>query len=60
LLCVHDRKVALIAYLVFGEVPVIWTWIGGLIIAASSLYITLREARLRREAVAGDDPEPSP
>jgi drug/metabolite transporter (DMT)-like permease len=52
--------VALIAYLVFGEVPVIWTWIGGLIIAASSLYITLREARLRREAEAGDDPEPSP
>jgi drug/metabolite transporter (DMT)-like permease len=51
--------VALIAYLVFGEVPVIWTWIGGLIIAASSLYITLREARLRREAEAGDDPEPS-
>jgi drug/metabolite transporter (DMT)-like permease len=52
--------VALIAYLVFGEVPVIWTWIGGLIIAASSLYITLREARLRRVAEDGDDPEPSP
>ncbi len=44
--------VALIAYLAFGEVPVIWTWIGGGIIAASSFYITLREARLRREAVA--------
>jgi drug/metabolite transporter (DMT)-like permease len=41
--------VALIAYLVFGEVPVVWTWIGGGIIAASSLYMTLREARLKRE-----------
>jgi drug/metabolite transporter (DMT)-like permease len=46
--------VALIAYLVFAEVPAIWTWIGGAIIAASSLYITLREARLRRQAEAGD------
>ncbi len=43
--------VALIAYLVFGEVPVVWTWIGGGIIAVSSLYMTLREARLKREAV---------
>jgi drug/metabolite transporter (DMT)-like permease len=41
--------VALIAYLVFAEVPAIWTWIGGGIIAASSLYMTLREYRLRRE-----------
>jgi drug/metabolite transporter (DMT)-like permease len=42
--------VALIAYLVFAEVPLIWTWIGGAIIAASSLYMMLREAKLRREA----------
>jgi drug/metabolite transporter (DMT)-like permease len=42
--------VALIAYLAFAEVPAIWTWIGGAIIAASSLYMTLREARLRRQA----------
>lgn len=49
--------VALLAWLVFGEVPVVWTWIGAAIIAASSLYITLREARLRREAEA---PPPAP
>jgi drug/metabolite transporter (DMT)-like permease len=42
--------VALIAYLVFAEVPTVWTWIGGAIIAASSIYMTLREARLRRQA----------
>jgi drug/metabolite transporter (DMT)-like permease len=46
--------VALIAYLAFGEVPVVWTWIGGGIIAASSFYMTLREARLRREAVVAE------
>ena len=40
--------VALIAYLAFAEVPSVWTWIGGAIIAASSLYMTLREARLKR------------
>jgi drug/metabolite transporter (DMT)-like permease len=46
--------VALIAYLVFAEVPVIWTWIGGAIIAASSIYMTLREAKLRREAATSE------
>ena len=46
--------VALIAYLVFAEVPAIWTWIGGAIIAASSVYMTLREAKLRREAATSE------
>jgi drug/metabolite transporter (DMT)-like permease len=46
--------VALIAYLVFAEVPAIWTWIGGAIIAASSVYMTLREAKLRRAAATGE------
>ena len=41
--------VALMAWLVFAEVPVIWTWIGGAIIAASSIYMTLREMKLKRE-----------
>ncbi|MGH6916663.1 MAG: EamA family transporter, partial [Geminicoccaceae bacterium] len=49
--------VALIAYLVFAEVPVIWTWIGGAIIAASSLYMTLREVRLKRGATGGEETE---
>jgi drug/metabolite transporter (DMT)-like permease len=47
--------VAAIAFLAFAEVPSVWTWIGGAVIAASSLYMTLREARLRREA----DPVPA-
>jgi drug/metabolite transporter (DMT)-like permease len=41
--------VALMAWLVFAEVPVIWTWIGGAIIAASSIYMTFREMKLKRQ-----------
>ena len=37
-----------IAYLAFGETIDIWTWIGALFIFASAVYITRREARLRR------------
>ena len=40
---------ALLAWIVFTEVPDIWTWIGGAIIAASSVYIARREAQLARE-----------
>ena len=39
---------ALIAYLVFAEVPSIWTWAGGIIIFASTAYISIREAQLAR------------
>ncbi len=52
--------VALLAWLAFGEVPVVWTWIGGAIIAASSLYITLREAKLRRQAGAEPQDQAAP
>jgi uncharacterized membrane protein len=36
-----------IAYLAFGEVIDAWTWVGAVIIFASAVYITRREARLR-------------
>jgi drug/metabolite transporter (DMT)-like permease len=39
---------ALIAYLWFGEVPSVWTWIGGTLIFAATVYIAEREARLAR------------
>jgi len=39
-----------IAYVAFGETIDIWTWIGALIIFASAVYITRREAQLRRQA----------
>ena len=37
---------AAIGYLWFGEFPDIWTWIGGVIIFSSSIYITYRENRM--------------
>jgi len=43
--------VAGIAYLAFGEVPDLWVWLGGAVIAASGLYIVQREARLQPQAL---------
>ena len=40
---------ALMGYLIFSEVPEIWVWIGGAVIAGSSAYIARREAVLARE-----------
>jgi drug/metabolite transporter (DMT)-like permease len=39
--------VSVIAYFAFGEVPEIWTWIGGAMILASAAYIARRESRPR-------------
>ena len=44
----------LIGYFVFGEVPDIWTWIGGIIIFAGATYIAYREIQLK----ASDAPRP--
>lgn len=38
---------AFFGYFLFAEVPVIWTWIGAVIIVASALYIARREAFAR-------------
>ncbi len=43
---------ALFGYLVFAEVPTIWTWIGGVIICASTVYIAHRESAAARHAAA--------
>ena len=41
----------------FGEVPDVWTWVGGVIVVGTTIYVVRREARLARlraaEAVAG-------
>jgi drug/metabolite transporter (DMT)-like permease len=37
--------VALIAFVAFGEVPGVWVWLGGGVIAASSIYLARRESR---------------
>ena len=42
--------VAIIGYLVFGEIPDLFTWIGGAMIFSSALYIAYRETVRRRSA----------
>jgi len=39
---------ALVGWLVFAELPDIWTWIGGAVIFGASVYIAFRESRLRK------------
>jgi drug/metabolite transporter (DMT)-like permease len=38
----------ILAWLIFSELPGFWTWIGGAIIFASTVYITQREARAKK------------
>ncbi|MEE8333961.1 MAG: DMT family transporter [Alphaproteobacteria bacterium] len=39
---------ALVGWIVFSELPDIWTWIGGAVIFSASIYIAFRESRLRK------------
>ena len=43
---------ALVGFVMFGEVPLIWVWVGGALICASSIYIARRESFLARQAEA--------
>jgi drug/metabolite transporter (DMT)-like permease len=49
---------ALVAWFAFAESPDRWTWIGGAIIAASSVYITRREAKLARQGALAEPSHP--
>ena len=39
-------------YLWFGEFPDLWTWIGGAVVFASTIYITYRESRSKSPVAA--------
>ena len=43
---------ALIGYLAFSQVPDLWTWVGGIVIFASTTYIALRERALKSPVAA--------
>ena len=43
---------SLLGYLLFAEVPDVWTWIGGTVIFASSIHIAYREAWNREAGAA--------
>lgn len=40
---------ATLGYLVFGDVPSIWTWVGAAVIVSSGLYVAHREAVVARQ-----------
>jgi drug/metabolite transporter (DMT)-like permease len=52
--------IAVMAYFFFGQTTDVWTWVGAAVIAASSLYIARREARVAREGRAGGAASASP
>jgi drug/metabolite transporter (DMT)-like permease len=57
--------VAVIAYILFGEIPDFWTWVGAAVIAASAIYIAHREAQAAgpeaaRPGAAGESPRSRP
>ncbi len=43
---------ALFGFIVFADVPPVWTWLGASVIFASTWYIAHREATVRRQAAA--------
>ncbi len=53
-----------VGWLIWGETPVIWTYVGAAIVIASALYIAQREAELarqrRRAAAASPSPQKPP
>ncbi len=46
-----------LGYVLFAELPELWTWVGGGLIFASTSYIAFREARLRKAPKAVPDPK---
>jgi len=48
-----------LGYAVFGDLPAVATLIGAAIVAASTLYIVRREAKLQREAASAGPPDPA-
>ena len=43
--------IAFLAWIIFSELPEYWTWIGGVIIFSSTVYITRREAKINKSTV---------
>ena len=51
---------SLYGYMLFSEVPVLFVWIGGIVIFASTLYLAYREARIARDTIAAKAAAPPP
>jgi drug/metabolite transporter (DMT)-like permease len=42
--------VAFLGFLIFDEIPTLWTWVGGAMIFSATVYIAYRERQLRQQA----------
>ena len=49
---------SVLGFIVFAEVPDIWTWLGGSVIFGSATYIAFREARKKQEKPEGGSCRP--
>ena len=49
-----------LGWLIWGEMPVVWTYVGAAIVIASALYIAHREQKLARERRRADANRPPP
>lgn len=49
---------AAFGYLLFGEMPDVWTWVGAAVIVAATVYIARREARLAPASTTVPPPLP--
>jgi drug/metabolite transporter (DMT)-like permease len=49
-----------VGWLVWGEMPVVWTYVGAAIVIASALYIAHREHQLGRERRRAEAARPTP
>ena len=47
--------VAFLAWVIFSESPGYWTWVGGIIIFSSTVYITRREAKINRSKIVNSE-----
>jgi drug/metabolite transporter (DMT)-like permease len=45
---------SILGWLIFSELPDVWTYVGGAMIFASATYIGIRESRLKKQGVALD------
>lgn len=52
--------VSLIGFILFGEVPDAWTWVGASIILTATVYIAHREARAAQDATSSVNGELAP
>ena len=50
---------AIIGYLVFSEIPSVWTWLGGIMIFGAVTYIAIQESRIRNRETSAKEAKPT-